>query len=266
MMPHIAHIRRINMSYSELVKELALDGRVIAVTRVNAADEEIDHIAGCVYKSLKKVMAGQTLVLDRSSCSCNGFVHNAGFSDERPRIPGGFGVFLSHGSDQMWTPPGERFKCDPATAEAMFDGLPKDVIGGFDAIKFEPYRDDLDPDVVVCFATPDQLSAMIVLHGYNRAEYDHVIATTVSGCASMLRIPFSEKKKNKPKAVITATDLAQRHFVDEELLAISITGSDFRKMLDATGECFFHSPVFKKVRQRIRKDENLTDRKFSVLA
>ena len=254
------------MSYSELVKELALDGRVIAVTRVNAADEEIDHIAGCIYKSLKKVMAGQTLVLDRSSCSCNGFVHNAGFSDERPRIPGGFGVFLSKGSDQMWTPPGERFKCDPQTAEAMFENLPKDVMGGFDAIKFEAYREGMKPDIVVILADADQLSALLVLHGYHRSEYDSAIATTVSGCASMLRIPFAEMKKERPKAVITATDLAQRHFVDENLLALSVSGSDFEKMLSVTSECYFHSPVFKKIRRRIHKDETLEEKRFSILA
>lgn len=253
------------MSYSELVRELALDKKIIAVTRVNAENEQETHIAGCIYKAMNKVMAGETLVLKKGTCSCNGFNHNSGLLDTMPNIPGGFGLFLSKGSDQRWTPPGEKFKCDPATAEAMWDHLPKDVMGGFDAIKLQPYTEDLKPDVVVAFVMPDQLSAMIVLHGYDRAEYDHVIATTVSGCASMLRIPFAEMGKDKPKAVITGTDLAQRHFMDEDKLAIAFTGENFEKMLSVTGECFFHSPVFKKIRQRIRKDEDLTDKRFSIL-
>lgn len=254
------------MSYSELIKELALDGKVIAIKRVHASEEKADDIAGCVYKAMKKVMEGNTLVLKDGSCSCNGFNHNSGFKDDMPAIPGGFGVFLSHGSNQRWTPPGEKFKCDPVTAEAMWENLPKDVMSGYDAIRFQPYSEEIDADVVVVFATADQLSALIVLHGYDRAEYDHVIATTVSGCASMLRIPFAEIGKENPKAVITSTDLAQRHFVDEELLAIAFTGENFRKMLSVTSECYFHSPVFKKLRQRIRKDEDLTYKRFSVLA
>lgn len=253
------------MSYSELVKELALDNKIIAVTRVHAEDQQETHIAGCIYKAMNKVMAGETLLLKKGTCSCNGFNHNSGLLDTVPNIPGGFGLFLSQGSDQRWTPPGEKFKCDPQTAEAMFDNLPKDVMDGFDAIKFEPYSEELKPDVVVAFATPDQLSGLIVLHGYDRAEYDHVIATTVSGCASMLRIPFAEMRKDKPRAVITGTDLAQRHFMAEDLLAIAFTGDNFEKMLAVTGECYFHSPVFKKIRQRIRKDENLTDMRFSIL-
>ena len=248
------------MSYGELVKELKLEDRIIAVTRVSSQNEKLNDVGGCIYKSLGRVLAGETLVLGKGSCSCAGFDHNSGLKDERPMIPGGFGVFLSKGSDQMWTPPGERFKCDPQTAEAMFENLPKDVMGGFDAIKFEAYREGMKPDIVVI------LAALLVLHGYHRSEYDSAIATTVSGCASMLRIPFAEMKKERPKAVITATDLAQRHFVDENLLALSVSGSDFEKMLSVTSECYFHSPVFKKIRRRIHKDEALEEKRFSILA
>ena len=254
------------MSYGELVKELKLEDRIIAVTRVSSQSEKLNDVGGCIYKSLGRVLAGETLVLGKGSCSCAGFDHNSGLKDERPMIPGGFGVFLSKGSDQMWTPPGERFKCDPQTAEAMFENLPKDVMGGFDAIKFEAYREGMKPDIVVILADADQLSALLVLHGYHRSEYDSAIATTVSGCASMLRIPFAEMKKERPKAVITATDLAQRHFVDENLLALSVSGSDFEKMLSVTSECYFHSPVFKKIRRRIHKDEALEEKRFSILA
>lgn len=256
----------VHMSYSELVKELKLENRLMAVTRVHTKDEQVNDIFGCVYKRFERVLNGETLVLKEGSCSCGGFDHNSGLNDEQPMIPGGFGVFLSHGSDQQWTPPGEKFKCDPATAEAMFAQLPKDVMDGFDAIKFEPYREGMKPDLVVAFVDPDQLSGMLVLHGYNKAAYDAAIATTVSGCASMLRIPFAEMKKEQPRAVITGTDLAQRHFMDENLVALSIAGWEFDHILDITEECYFHSPVFKKIRLRIHKDDAVPEKKFTSLA
>ena len=168
------------MSYSELVKELKLENRLMAVTRVHAKDETVNDIFGCVYKRFERVLNGETLVLKEGSCSCGGFDHNSGLNDEEPKIPGGFGVFLSYGSDQQWTPPGEKFKCDPQTADAMFQQLPKDVMDGFDAIRFEPYKEGMKPDLVVAFVDPDQLSGMLVLHGYNKSAYDTAIATIVS--------------------------------------------------------------------------------------
>lgn len=254
------------MSYSELVKELKLENRLMAVTRVHAKDEKVNDIFGCVYKRFERVLNGETLVLKEGSCSCGGFDHNSGLNDEKPKIPGGFGVFLSYGSDQQWTPPGEKFKCDPQTADAMFQQLPKDVMDGFDAIKFEPYKEGMKPDLVVAFVDPDQLSGMLMLHGYNKSAYDTAIATTVSGCASMLRIPFAEMKKDQPRAVITGTDLAQRHLIDENLVALSIAGWEFDQILDITQECYFHSPVFKKIRLRIHKDDAVPEKKYTSLA
>lgn len=253
------------MSYSELQKELKLQNKVIGITRVKRSEETPEHTFGCIYKVLHRVLAGETIVSAIGFCGCKGFENNSGLKDEMPRIPGGFGLFLSKGSNQQWTPPGERFKCDPEMACAMFDCLPKDVMGGYDALKFEPYREGLECDVVVTFCNADQLSAMIVLHGYDKTEYDRVIATTVSGCASMIRIPLNELKSDRPRAVITGTDLAQRKFMDEDLLAISITGPEFKKMLSYTDECFFHSPVWKPVRNRIRKDENLEEVCFTPI-
>ncbi len=243
------------MGYSEFIEELQLEGCVMASTRVDSRDEKCDDLFGCVYKVFPQILAGRSVVLKKGSCSCGGFDHNSGILDERPNISGGFGVFLSYGSDQMWTPKGEKFKCDPSTGEAMFDSLPKNVMNGHDAIKFEPYREGMKTDVVTVFCTPDQLSALFNLHGYNRGYYDHIIATTASGCASMLRVPFSEIGKDHSRAVITATDLAQRKFVPEDKLAISFTGEDFEYMMSVTGECFFHAEVFKKVRERIHQEE-----------
>jgi len=253
------------MSYHELIQEMKLQDKVLAVTRVYSSEENPQHTFGCIYKILQRVLAGETIVSAKGFFGCKGFENNSGLVDETPFIPGGFGLFLSRGSKEQWTPDGERFKCDPDMAYAMYDCLPKDVMGGFDALKFEPYREGMSCDVVVVFCNPDQLSALIVLHGYDKAEYDRVIATAVSGCASMIRIPLNELKSDNPRAVITGTDLAQRKYMDEHSLAISFTGPAFEKMLSYTGECFFHSPVWKPVRNRLRKDEHLEDVCFTAL-
>ena len=75
------------MSYSELVKELKLENRLMAVTRVHAKDEKVNDIFGCVYKRFERVLNGETLVLKEGSCSCGGFDHNSGLNDEKPKIP-----------------------------------------------------------------------------------------------------------------------------------------------------------------------------------
>ncbi len=239
------------MSYREFIEELKLDGQVMASTRVDAKDYKCDDMFGCVYKIFPKVLAGRTFVLKKGSSSCNGFDHNSGLDDSKPCIPGGFGVFLSHGSDQQWTPPGEKFKCDPATGEALFDSLPKDVMDGHDAIKFEPYVEGMKADVVTVFCNADQLGCLFNLHGYKRGNYDSIIATTASGCASMLRVAFAEIGKENSRCIITATDLAQRHLVDADKIAVSFTGEDFEYMMSITDECFFHAKVFEKTRARI---------------
>ena len=258
------------MSFKEFERELKLQNKVMGITRVHLADEEPEHTFGCIYRAFDKVLQGHTLVTGLGYCGCKGFECNSGLKDEVPHIPGGFGLFLSKGSDQLWTPDGERFKCDEDVAYGMFHMLPKDVMrddrgGVYNGIKFEPYKEGLDCDVVVCFCNPDQLSALIVLHGYDKKEFDRVIATTASGCASMLRIPFAELESDKPRAVITGTDLAQRKYRDENEISIAIPAKDFSYMMSVTDECFFHAPVWKPIRNRLRKEENLKDVCFTAL-
>ena len=77
---------------------------------------------------------------------------------------------------------------------------------------------------------------------------------------------LNELKSEKPRAVITGTDLAARKFVPEGELAFAVTGPEFDKMLAVTEECFFHSPVWKPVRNRLRREEHLEDAKFTGLA
>ena len=129
------------MSFAEFEKEVKLQNKVMGVTRVYLKDEDPKHTLGCIYRLWDRVLGGETIVTGLGYCGCKGFESNSGLKDRSPQIPGTFGKFLTKGSDQQWTPDGERFKCDEETAYGLWDNLPKNVMedgrgGRFDGIKF----------------------------------------------------------------------------------------------------------------------------------
>ena len=85
------------MSFAEFEKEVNLQGKVMAITRVYLKDEEPNHSFGCIYRMFDRILAGETLVTGLGYCGCKGFESNSGLKDELPCIPGGFGKFLTVG-------------------------------------------------------------------------------------------------------------------------------------------------------------------------
>ncbi len=243
------------MSYSELRDELCLAGKVLAVSRISCPEEEQTKLSlHCVLQALERVMDGETLILGAHSSGCSGFCANGGFSDELPGTPGGFGHFLSYGAGEGFRP-GQRLRCSPEAGEAYFLGLPKQVMAGANAICVEPYREGSEPDLVLIFATPDQLSALAFLHDFSGPRHDDTLLVTSSGCASLFRIPFGELGREAPRAIIGNTDPAARPYLGENLFSFAVPGPVFRRMLADTGDCFFHAPMWKRLRARIHKEE-----------
>ena len=244
------------MSYQEFLNETRLDHHVIAVTRITASEADQSKIPGCIFKNISKVFEGETLILGPASSKCPGFKTNAGFIDGMPMTPGGFGNFLSNGAGEGF-PPGERMKCNPAVSEAFILGLPQNVMDGANAFRLEPYDESLDPDLVICFATPDQLSALTVLHAYERTAYDTAITGCMAGCASIFRVPLGEARHTPSRAVIGNLDLAERHLLDKKLISFTVSGADFKQMLDNTSKCFFHAPMWRPLRKRILEETKI---------
>lgn len=242
------------MSYHEFLTELKLEQHIIAATRVNVPEDQLSSIPGCMFKCLEKVFEGESFILGATSSKCPGFKVNAGFVDGLPQTPGGFGNFLSYGAGKGF-PAGERLKCNPAISEEFILGLPSGVMENYNAIQLEPYQESLDPDLVICFASPDQLSALTILHGFERSSYDTAVTGCMAGCASLFKVPLGESKKENSRAVLGNMDLAERHLLDKNLISFTVSGKDFKQMLANTEQCFFHAPMWKTVRNRIHSEQ-----------
>ena len=70
------------MSFAEFEKEVKLQGKVMAITRVNLADETPQHSLGCIFRMFDRILAGETLVTGLGYCGCKGFESNSGLKDQ----------------------------------------------------------------------------------------------------------------------------------------------------------------------------------------
>ena len=225
---------------------------IIAMTRF-ISDKPISSSekGNCLFMHLKRVFEGGVLEVMSDTIPCPGFGVNTGLVSGFPKIPGGFENFLSHGCNEQGCPPGERIKKNPELATKFFEAMPKDTMEGYNAIRLEQFTPGIVADLVICFATADQLAGLTYLQNYDIAGYDSVMVATVSGCASITKIALGEIKKSEPRAVIGSLDSASRIFHDKELISFTVPAKIFEKMISYPSECFFDTPFWRALEKRM---------------
>lgn len=236
------------MSYEIIKNELKLKYPAFGISRVWADKPSDERVSGCVYKLFDKIK--EPLYIASGSIGCKGAEAGCGFYDGLPNIPGGFGNFIAQGGGEGF-PPGERIKCSAELAERMMLAQPKNIMRGSNAIKIEIMEDGAQPELVLFFATPDQLSGLIHLFYYRREDYDSVVVPVCSGCAQLFRLPFGELDRGTGRAVMGNVDFFSRTHMDKELFAFTVPFSAFAQMCEDAPECCFFSPAWNGVKKRL---------------
>ena len=115
---------------------------------------------------------------------------------------------------------GERYIKTPERVHQFIENLPITDIPA-ERVIFKPLADvDLDqerPRVIVFFADPDQLSAMVVLANYDREHNHNVIIPYAAGCQTIGIYPYQEAQAERPRAVVGLTDLSARVYIRKQL-------------------------------------------------
>lgn len=198
---------------------------------------------GCIMWLAASAVKGNTAACDRHTFGCFGGGVGMGFGDQYLNFPGGKGCFchfLSSGNDQ-WEQgrqsaeqvksfltkesydnfvQGERYLKNPEQVKKFIEGLPiTDIPAAYVVFKPLPEveADREKPQVVVFFADPDQLSALVVLANYDRGDNQNVIMPYAAGCQTIGIYPYQEAKSDKPRAVVGLTDLSARVHIRKQL-------------------------------------------------
>ena len=242
---------------SEIARRLKLRYSPVAVLfadeKPDGALEFIEGRWGRVAAMMSAAAKGKTAVFSRSTCGCRGGAVGLGFGNTHRQIPGGFEYFLSTGKGEGY-PEGEAYKKTPELAKTFQDVLPYTDIP-CQYVVFKPLAEiepaAKNPAVVVFYANPDQLSALVVLANYARPGNDNVLVPFGAGCHTLCLFPWHEASQERPKAVVGMTDISARPFIDPDLLSFSVPFSLFQEMEANVPDSFLDKPAWLKVAQRL---------------
>ena len=207
---------------------------------------------GCVAALLTAAAKGRQAVFDRRSYGCLGGGVGLGFGNLYPHFPGGFEYFLSCGRGEGY-PPGEAYKKTPELVTTFLEQLPITDIPS-EYVVFKPLAavaDGEEPQVVVFYATADQLSGLVVLANYGRPGLDNVMIPFAAGCQSVFLLPWREAQQPRPRAVVGMTDITARPVIDADLVSFAVPFAMFREMEDNVPGSFLDKHDWAKVAARI---------------
>ena len=241
------------MDFEKFADELNIKGKVLSVKRRNDAEAYSPVREGCAFRALNNAAGGETIRLSDDIIKCPGGKIGFGFRNGPMEIPGGYGHFVSYGAGEG-APPGMRLKSSPELAEQGAQSSPENVLEGCTIIEIKPYEQTDDPDLVTVLASADQLSALNLLFNFRRTGNESAYFPTGSACSSVFLLPFSELRREEPRAVIGNADISVRPYFEADTLFFTVSGQAFREMLQDADESFLIASAWKKLKPRIHVD------------
>lgn len=192
----------------------------------------------CIFTFYKQWLEGKTLLITRDNFGCGGA--GTALCSVTTRSREDYITFLADT---------EGLKADHDIMGKWLDGRrtyhpehPHILIGPLKEGKEDYLR------TVTFYVNPDQLSALIIGAHYRNAPGDvpAVLAPFGSGCMEMIT-PFDDL--SLPQAIIGATDIAMRQWLDPDILAFTVTMPMFEQLCALDERSFLFKPFLKNLRK-----------------
>jgi hypothetical protein len=184
----------------------------------------------CMFQFITDVSDGKQLCISSEYPGCSGVATYLGFKKPGPNV----GSFLAVK---------ERFKKNVQLGNVFYqdiDAVPASakyaVLSRVDNLTENDY-----PEVVVLWVNAVTLSSLVTLANYDTATNDNVIIPFASGCQGIYTIPYKEKVRNLPRAVVGLMDPSIRKLIPPDVLSFSVVTDRFIEMADNAAGSFINN-------------------------
>ena len=223
---------------------------------------DFDAVPGrrnCVVPLLMSAARGRTISMDEDSCNCPGGATGCccgdGFTRRNPRIhkmlSQGYGEDAAPGMPEHMKY-GERFFCTEELALKWRNSMPYSD-RGYPRVVLAPqsrWAEAGTPDLVLVFANPDQLSALVTLLGFHNGEALNTLAPFGAACHSIV-YAAEQIGKERPMAIMGLFDLSQRPKAPANSLSLTMPYSLWAGLADDLELSFFTTRAWKNIEKRL---------------
>lgn len=249
--------------HEKLVKMLHLELEPVGIYFGNTA-AECDLSASpekrnCVVPFLLAAAKGKITAMDEAGCTCPGGAVGACFGDGFTRLNPNIHMMLSQGLGDRapaGAPPmikeGERFFCDPDTAMKWRNSMPF-CDRAYPRIVFAPlsrWKEVGIPDLVLVFAKPDQISALVTMHGFRNGKALNTLAPFGAACHSIV-YAAEQMDREEPCAILGLFDISQRSAALEHHLSMTMPYGMWENLTKDLDRSCLTTHSWKKIEQRL---------------
>lgn len=257
---------KIKEMYSELSKELKFIFEPVAIFFTNEKPADAlqfeEGKRGCVASMLvTSASQGKMVVFDEKTYGCPGGGVGLCFGNAFAEKKHPTEYLLSTGGKKLTEynknipktlERGERFFASPEVANKWKEAMPFTKTSKKYVI-FKPLSkvDETNPPNLICiFANPDQISALVILFGYNNGLTLNAIAPFGAACHSIL-FSYQEMDKENPKAILGFFDIAQRHRIPKDILTFTLPFKIFIEIERSVSESCLTTHAWKQLKDRL---------------
>ena len=205
---------------NELVEMLHLELEPVGVFLGNAEAEcDLAALPGkrnCVVPFLLSAARGKVVGIDEEGCTCPGGTVGCCFGDGFTRKNPNIHKMLSQGMGDDAPPQapihlveGERFFCDEELALKWRNNMPFSE-RGYPRVVFAPESRWCEvgiPDLVLVFADPDRISALVTMLGFHNGRTINTIVPYGAACHSIV-FAAAQLEEAEPMAVMGLFDIS----------------------------------------------------------
>jgi hypothetical protein len=203
--------------------------------------------AGCIMPLILNAAKGRTVAFDESRIGwpCSGFY--LGFRDT---IFPGIEYYLSNGPIAREC---ERFVGSPELVKLYLDDVQHRPLATGVAV-FEPLEtcpDGVIPELVIFFANPDQMSALVFLAQFENPMTDQCVVTRfASACGAVSALPLRYARRGEHKAFWGMQDISARARLPKDLMTLAMPLEMARTMHANMSQSFLRTTQWSKLVQR----------------
>ncbi|MEF8823018.1 MAG: DUF169 domain-containing protein [Desulfohalobiaceae bacterium] len=207
----------------------------------------VENNHDCLTYIVSHARAGKNIYIESDSLNCSGGKKSLGFDTYTDLLSA---YLMSNCNDREKK--GNDCKKKTRNIPEWVEQFPTIQAPGPKAVfkRWDRLEESDDPEVVIFFADPNELSALFTLANFEESNPHNIKTPFCPGCASLAMFPMQEKFSQNPKPIVGMLNISTRPYVPQSTFSFAVPFEKFEPMVENMDNSFLAHETWQKAQIR----------------